>query len=210
MKKFFVLSSVVAALMASGSAFAATSPVTSPVTSQFNVTVRILPVCEVSANSTATVNADAWAAEAGADIDFGDYESNHAAIVDALSHAGANGAIGVRCTKGTPFAIGLTTTNEGKTDGTGRMNPVAGGTADGSGDTVAYKLYQDSGRTKAWGNDEGSNRMNNNPVGGGTLVGTGMNVGNTQFFPVYGRIEAGELDKTAGRYKDVVTVSVHY
>lgn len=120
----------------------------------------------------------------GSAIPFGNY--NAASIQQ-------NANIGVTCSSGTSYTISLDAgTGSGANTSTRKL-----ANADGSGATLSYALYQDSGRTKTWGNSNGSD----------TLSGVGN--GNTQSIPVYGYIPAGQASK-AGSYSDVVAITLSY
>lgn len=94
----------------------------------------------------------------------------------------------VQCTNTTPFNIGLN--NGANFSGTRRM-------ADGSGNYVNYDLYQNTGRTTAWGTTIGTNTL--------AATGTGASVGYT----VYGRVPT-QTTPAPGNYSDTVTISVTY
>lgn len=72
----------------------------------------------------------------------------------------------------------------------------------GSGDTLAYGLYRDVGRTNVWGATDNVN----------TMTAT-LSIPNrrTAFatFVIYGRIPAGQ-DVSAGNYRDTVGVTLIY
>lgn len=190
-KNFFVLTSTAAALLlASGGALAETK------NAEFHVTIRIKPVCEVVTNTGGAPTQDAVSTAAAADIDFGEYFSNHNSNVDGESKGSASNAIAVKCTSGTPYQIALTPTTDNNNAGGGSMNGLNGA----AGSKIAYSLYQDSSRSKAWGDKEGVN----------TLTANGSGFTNYTHYPVYGRVLGNQLDKPAGRYTDKVTVAVIY
>lgn len=202
MKKLFVLSSVAAALMASGSAFALTPTVAAPAAAnpatagkQFNVSVRILPVCEVVVSSSSKPDTNTPWVAAGADIDFGEHQSN-AGEQRQISKAADGAGIEVKCTKGTPYGIGLVPSN-GNLIGQGVMNAVTSGNAD----TVPYTLHQDDSYNKAWGDTW---KVNTKDV----ASGNGFTTADKHI--VYAKIDDGELDKKADRYTDTVTVKVYW
>lgn len=96
----------------------------------------------------------------------------------------------VVCTNTTPYNIGL---NGGSTaGGTTTTRLMTSGTA-----TVAYQLFRDAGHTLNWGTTVGTN----------TLASTGT--GNTQTFPIYGRV-IPQATPAPGNYTDNVTVTVTY
>ncbi|WP_373741476.1 spore coat U domain-containing protein [Neisseria sp.] len=202
MKKLFVLSSVAAALMASGSAFA-----TETKTADFHVTIKIKPACEFNFDTTGALDAEAmtgglantldWNNGKRADIDFGEHFSNGTTDIDAQSNgAGSKQGIVISCTKGTPYKIGLSPETDNNTAGKGAMNAQAGGAVG----KIAYQLYQDAGRGTVWG-DQPTNMKD----------GTGLGFGTPEVLPVYGRVLRADVrDMAAGRYSDKVTVKVEY
>ncbi|OSI09936.1 MULTISPECIES: Csu type fimbrial protein [Neisseria] len=195
-KKLFVLTSAMAALSASGLAAA-----NSPATGELHVTIRIMPVCKVVTNTGNAPSQLANPPSAGADIDFGEYPSSHNTEVQGLSKAGATNGISVTCTKGTPYTISLTPSNN-STNGSGEMSMVRKHVGDAAplsqdNDKIAYTLYQDSSYATPWGS------QNNAKQG---LAGTGTE----QLYPVYGKVAGDQLNKTAGRYADRVSVEVSY
>lgn len=96
-KNLFVLTSTMVALSASGMAYAES------VSSEFHVTIRIKPVCEVETSTGGAPTQTESTPSRGADIDFGDHFSNSRTEVSGLSKAGAGGGIQIKCTKGTPY-----------------------------------------------------------------------------------------------------------
>lgn len=190
-KNFFVLTSAMAALLASGMAAAETK------NAEFHVTIRIKPICEVVTNTGGAPTAEDSTPSAGADIDFGEYFSNHATNVDGQSKAGGSEGIAVKCTKGTPYQIGLTPATDNDNAGGGSMTGLAGSGA--ASEKIAYTLYKDSGRSQVWGDQNGN-----------TLSATGQGFAQNINYPVYGRVAGNQLDKPVGRYTDKVTVSVTY
>ena len=189
--------------------------------SQFNVTIRIMPVCMVSTGSggqsnwTSSTSTDlkangisgedaakkATPTPAGADIDFGEHLASHATNVDAESAAGTADGIQVRCSKGTSYTISLSPKTGNDNAGGGTMQAVKIGGITNT-DTIPYKLYKDSGRLNAWG-DSGTNTLTGQ-------IGAGTAVSNAQKYPVYGRVLGTDLNKTPDRYADTVTVTVTY
>jgi spore coat protein U-like protein len=116
---------------------------------------------------------------------FGNYSSTAASA--------ANTTIGVICTSGTSYTLGLDAgTGTGATTAnrlmTGVLNPSA---------TLAYQLYSDSGLASLWGNTVGTN----------TVAGTGN--GLLQNLTVYGKVPSGQ-NVAAGAYQDTVTVTLTY
>jgi spore coat protein U-like protein len=100
----------------------------------------------------------------------------------------ATGGLGVTCTSGASYTVGL---NNGLT-GTGPTNRRM---TLGS-QSVTYGLYKDAARTLPWGNS------------GGELV-TGTGAGALQSLPVYGRVPP-QTTPSAGTYTDTVVVTVTY
>ncbi|WP_054618048.1 spore coat protein U domain-containing protein [Neisseria sp. 83E34] len=193
-KKLFVLTSTMAALSASGMAYAES------VSSEFHVTIRIMPVCQVETSTGNAPTQELTTPSAGADIDFGEHLSNSTADVKRLSKAGAGGGIQVKCTKGTPYQIALTPDSTSSTTGAGTMSGLVGSAAATANDKIAYTLYKDDGYSQAWGNQKNVN----------TLTGSGEGIASPIHHLVYGKVAGAELDKTAGRYIDRVAVEVSY
>ena len=181
-----------AALLSPQSAFAAETK-----NAEFHVTIRIKPVCEVVTATGGLSGSPEQSAAAGADIDFGEYFSNHTSDVTGQSKAGGGNGITLKCTTGTPYKIGLTPETENDNSGGGKMNGLA--TTGAAGNKIAYKLYQDEARNQAWGD-----------VDGKMLSGEGRGFSTPINIPVYGKVAGSELNKPAGRYNDKVTVTVHY
>ncbi|NUU03509.1 Csu type fimbrial protein [Herbaspirillum robiniae] len=116
-------------------------------------------------------------------IPFGTYSSS------AIQQ---NAQIGVTCSNGTSYTISLDAGTGSGANTTARKLA----TTDGSS-TLNYALYQDSARTKTWGNANGTD----------TLSGVGN--GAAQSIPVYGYIPAGQATR-AGTYSDVVAITLSY
>ena len=176
-----------AALLAGSSAWAETA------TGNFKTTIEITKACMVN-----THTGSSHEAAAGADIDFGRHPASHSQPVTANSKVsqGSAGALTVECSQGTSFTIGLKPASSSKNDGTGEMIHT-GGTH-----RIAYSLYKDAGHNEPWGNE-------------GNLVsksGQGFNraASSENTFTVFGKVEATQLDKPAGRYNDTVQVTVTY
>ena len=92
----------------------------------------------------------------------------------------------VQCTNTTPFDIELD--NGANFSASRRMS-------DGAGNFVDYALYQDAGRSTAWG----SGGAAQSDTGTGTVVG----------YTVYGRVPP-QTTPAPGNYLDTVTISVIY
>lgn len=136
---------------------------------------------------TATVPAKC-AIVANATLAFGNYDGS--ADVDSST------AITFKCTKTSIFDIGI--------NGTVGSRTMAGP----GGDTLAYELYSDSGRTTAWGNTQDTDTVDADE--GADTTGNGFSTGATaQSKTVYGRIATGQ-DKNAGAYSDTRTITIYY
>lgn len=137
----------------------------------FNVTATVANSCSVTAT----------------DLAFG--------IVDPLSPGAhdAESTIGVTCTTGTAYTIGLDAGQAvGATDSTRMMTHINGV------DTLDYGLFQDAARTVGWGG-----LLDLVPV-------VGLGVGTTQNYTVYGRVPAGQNTAPVGAYADMITVTLSY
>jgi spore coat protein U-like protein len=111
-----------------------------------------------------------------------------------VTHAAANddsssGSVTITCTKGASTTIGL---GQGLNySGSNRM-------ADGSANFLTYGLFQDAGRTKAWGNAAPNLPPAHIAADKNPLV-----------VPVYGRIPSAQ-DLPAGTYNDTVVATVNF
>ena len=173
MKKLLIASAVTMLASLSGLASAATA------TATFTVSLTIKTGCTVTATNIAP------------------------APVDASTVADVTGSntISVTCTKGTPYNIGLQSTQaNSKTDGTGTMVAQNVGTT-GNTDSIPYALYQDSGLTKAWGN-----------VAANTLAGTVSTNGTSATnYNAYMKVLGADItNRTADKYQDTIQVNVNY
>ena len=155
----------------------------------FNWTTYTLtpPACSsVNQNTTrptftAQANVAANCQVTAQNINFG----THGVLGDAVD---ATGGLGVTCTSGTAYTVGL---NNGL-NGTGPTERrMTLGTQ-----SVIYGLYKDATRSQPWGNS-----------GGALVPGTGA--GATQSLPVYGRVPA-QSTPPSGTYTDIVVVTVTY
>lgn len=136
---------------------------------------------------TATVPA-LCAIQANATLAFGNYSG--VADVDQST------TISFKCTKTSIFDIGI--------NGTVGSRVMTGP----GGDTLAYELYSDTGRTVAWGNAQDTDTVNADDLSDTT--GNGISTGATaQSVTVYGRIASGQ-DKNAGAYTDTRTITIYY
>ncbi len=106
------------------------------------------------------------------------------------SAVNATTALGVQCSNGTPYNVGL----DGGQNSGGNINArkMALGAS-----SIAYQLYQDSARSAVWGNTIGTN----------TVTGTGTGI--TQSLTVYGQVPP-QPTPPAGTYNDTITVTVTY
>ena len=139
-----------------------------PATANFNVTLTVQKACTVTAS----------------DMVFGTHDFTEATNIDNTS------TISVKCTKGTSYGVALS-----KGNGASETARVMKGAT--TADTVAYALYNDSGRTVNWG------------TAAGALTGQ-TGTGSAQSLTVYGRVAPAALNVTPDNYSDIVAVSVTY
>ena len=137
-------------------------------TGSFQISMTIQSTCSVQSIS---------------DLAFGSQTS-------ITSNLDAATTIGVVCTNGTPYNIGLSA-------GTGSGASVTSRLLTSGANTVPYSIYRDSNRTQVWGVTTNVD----------TQSGTGN--GSTQNFTAYGRI-APVSNPTVGVYADTVAVTVTY
>ena len=124
--------------------------------------------------------------DAANDMDFG------TATTPLTGNLDASATIGVTCTDGTPYDIGLDAgTTAGASVATRKMFNAT------TAQDVDYKLFQDAGRATNWGNT----------VGTDTLGGTGS--GSLTTHTVYGRVPP-QATPAPGTYTDVIRVTVTY
>ena len=117
-------------------------------------------------------------------IDFG-----NVGVTTANTHQTSN--LVITCTPGTTYTLALDA-------GTGTGSTIAARKMAGpGGNTLAYSLYRDSGRTQNWGNTIGTDTV------GGT--GTGSGVTHT----IYARLPS-QTTPPVGAYASTVTVTVAY
>lgn len=163
-----------------------------------NITVRVrrtFPTPAANLTPTATMQAravisPACAIAANSTLAFGSYDPSAATPTDATA------TIGFRCTLNSIFDIGL--------GGTVGARTMAGP----GGDTLAYELYSDAGRTVTWGNAQDTSTIAADDAADTT--GNGISTLNTaQSRTVYGRIPAGQ-DVNAGSYSNTVTITIYY
>jgi spore coat protein U-like protein len=113
--------------------------------------------------------------------------------VGALSTAqSASNQIGITCTNGVKYSVGLSLGTNGGTDPLNRLmaNPA-------TGQKIRYAIYQNATKTMGWGNSPGVD----------TQAGTGT--GLTQNLAAYGQLPA-QTTPSSGSYSDIVVVTVNY
>jgi spore coat protein U-like protein len=106
------------------------------------------------------------------------------------SNVDTSGSFQVQCTNGTAYQVGI---NNGA-NASGGVRRLNSGT-----EYLNYQLFQNAGRTTAWGNTNGTDTL-------GSQTGNG----NAQTLNVYGRVPSGQTAPTAGTYTDTVTITVTY
>lgn len=121
-------------------------------------------------------------------LDFTTYDPTSASPLDNSSN------IVVRCTKATPFDIGLNAgTGAGATVATRKM---------GNGvDTLDYSLFTTAARSTVWGNTVGADTVSD--------IGLGLGAAKTITKTVFGRIPPSQ-DVSPGNYADTITVTVTF
>lgn len=134
----------------------------------------------VQANNVATCNVTTTP------MDFG-------TVADLSTARTATSQLGVTCTRGTNYTVGLGNGINGGNGPTNRKlaNPSAPGTP------ITYGIYRNTGFTQPWGQTGGST----------TVSGTGT--GTQQVVTAYGRIPA-QAKPLPGRYSDTIVVTVSY
>jgi spore coat protein U-like protein len=157
----------------------------------FNYESYLLGFAPSCANVTANTTRPSFTAQANVvpncnvtaqNIDFG--QSGVLA-----TNIDATGSIGVTCTPGTTYNVGLNNGLNG--DGPTQRRMTLGG------QTVTYGLYSDAARSQPWGNTIGSD----------TVPGTGAGTGQT--ITVFGRVPP-QTTPPPGTYTDTVVVTVTY
>jgi spore coat protein U-like protein len=142
-------------------------------TTTFNVTASVAANCLVSAT----------------DLAFGAFDGVN--DINTLSST-----VGVRCTTGTPYTVGL---NVGTGGGTFAARTLTNGT-----NTLLYNLYRNAGRTEIWGDGTASTFT----VAG---TGAGMGVPNTVNHTVFGLLPAaGNQAAPVSSYASTIQVTVTY
>lgn len=163
-----VLASV-AGMLCAGQASAATA------TANLAVSASVSASCSISTTALA----------------FGAYDPVGA---NASSPLDASGSVVVTCTNGSSTTVTLgqgTHANTGSSDTTPLRRLKDAGT-----NYLSYALYQDAGRTTAWGNTAGTGV-------GHTGAGTATSIA------VYGRISGGQ-NVASGAYTDTVVATVTF
>ncbi|ATX64546.1 Csu type fimbrial protein [Roseinatronobacter bogoriensis] len=149
-------------------------------------TCNLLLICT---NRTATLTFDVLAQVeknclvSATDLDFGTVGVLSSPI-DAASQ------ISVTCTAQTDYHIGLD-------NGLYGMGPLDRYMRSAASDAIRYGLYQDASRSIAWGS----------LADGAALSGAGS--GNTQTYPVYGRVPSQDTPPS-GTYADTIVVTITY
>jgi spore coat protein U-like protein len=138
----------------------------------------------VAARGTQEIAAASCRIESLRDLDFGTDRRRFAAPLDA------EGALGLACSRATPFALGLSGGRPGASGGALRM-PGPGWRW-----FVAYGLYKDAARSEPWGDS-----------GAALLAGTAD--ARVLVVAVHGRVPAQPAPPD-GAYGDLVTVTVSY
>lgn len=149
--------------------FSATGPVAAQTTTaNFTAQIVIQDECVIQTTNT---------------LDFGTH-----GVLDANVDASAD--IGVQCTNGAAYNIRL---NGGATAG----GTIATRLMANGGNTVAYQMYRDAGRSQNWGETDGTD----------TLASTGT--GSVQTHTIFGRV-APQATPASATYTDTVTITVAY
>lgn len=172
-KNVFAKLALVAVGFCSFAAFAATSPATAT----FEVKMSIVKSCSVVAGS-------------GSDINLGAQDSIATNIM-------GNNTISVKCSKSTPYFIGLgLTSNSANTGGAGVMSGTGSNT-----DKVPYQLRSTATMTGTpWGNTATSLAIGN----GVTSTGDGTSKNHTVYVTV------PDANYNIDSYVDTVTVNVNF
>lgn len=145
----------------------------------FTVRASVAKACFVNANP----------------LDFGSVDG-----VPSSGNIDAQSTITVTCSKNTAYSVALLPSN-GSTTGNGSMAAQNTAPVTGNTDAIPYRLFRNSGRNQAWGNQIGTNTV--------AVTAASATANPTQTFTVYGRVP-GLAAVQPDNYKDVVTVSVGY
>jgi spore coat protein U-like protein len=144
-------------------------------TGTLTVTAAVAAVCNVG-NAT---------------LAFGTYNPGGGAVNQTTT-------IAVRCTRLTPFTVGL---NGG---GSGNISARQMSSTGTPAEKLDYQLYSDAGRLTVWGNSAGTWQSG---------TGAGMGVGNAVNFTVYGQVPDSVANQAAAAladFTDSVTITVTY
>ena len=136
---------------------------------------------------TASVTVLASCSIAAANMNFG-------AQTVLTANIDTTAALSVTCTTTTPYTISL-----GPGSGTGATTTNRSMT--GAAGSIAYRLYQDAGRSVNWGN--------NPPPAANADTISGVGTGSAQSLTVYGRVPPQTTPKQ-GAYSDTVIVTLTY
>ncbi|MCW5714291.1 MAG: spore coat protein U domain-containing protein [Bauldia sp.] len=147
---------------------------TQTATPVFNVSASVASLCMISTEPTG--------------IDFGQHGVLGANVTGA-------GAVGVTCTNGTPYEVGLDGGIAGAAAPAYREMRLTGNPP--GGPLIAYQLYKDAAFANEFGNAD-PYRLH--------LVATGAE----QTIDVYGRVAPAQNTPAAGTYHDTVVVTVTY
>jgi spore coat protein U-like protein len=148
------------------SLFAAVSVLAATATATLSVTSSVTATCVIGT----------------APLAFPAYNTVTAVQVDGT------GTVTVTCTNTAPYTIGL--------DNGANFAAGSRGMAGPGGSRLNYAVFQDAGRTTAWG------------AGASALAGAGT--GAAQALTVYGRIAAGQTSAQPGAYADSVVATVNF
>ncbi|WP_068327697.1 spore coat protein U domain-containing protein [Psychrobacter sp. P2G3] len=141
----------------------------------FTVQATVIPSCSVTSTT---------------DVNLGSHSANRNNIMGNNSSA-----IGVTCTNGAPYNIGLMPSNN-SIDGAGVMSGTGSNT-----DKIPYQLHSTDGASgNIWGNTATSNNVGNG------VVGTGD--GTSQLKTVY--VTVPSADFKPDNYSDIVSINVNY
>lgn len=152
-------------------------------TANFTVSATIVNGCAFGSSVTSpTTNLGT--------INFGSIASVPSNL-DMVSTTGA-GSVVVTCTPGATPTISM---DYGTHGGSATQRYMVNTTA--ATQTLAYQLYQDSARSKVWGNGALAMMVSSFPA-------------TTQTYPVYARLFAVTTLPSAGTYTDTVTVTLTY
>lgn len=160
------LSLAVAGLLVSAGAVSAAT-----VTDTFQVTAEVTAACVIDTTGA---------------LAFGAYNSVSGAAIDGST------TVGVRCTNGHPYDIGL---NLGANADVSARRMVHSTEAAAF---LGYQLYSEATRATVWGD----------AVGTTTVAETGNGAEQTK--TIYGRIAADQFVATKGTYADTITITVTY